>query len=143
MRSVLKDMDTLVDALERKSLLPKATDLVSSLTARKNRMLTPEDPDLRQWSALQGAMVGYERTVYNDKGGRALAVYKSLLEFVDKPPTAEGAHAVIRRMQKYLESGTPVEGAAETLPAGAHREGNDIVSDSGKYIWRNGAWQPK
>jgi len=94
-------------------------------------------------------MVGYERTVYNDKGARALATYKSLLDFVEHPPTAEGAHEVIKRMQGYLAAtaaGGPTPStpkAAPTLPKGAHMEGDDIVSDSGKYIWRDGQWQAR
>lgn len=33
--------------------------------------------------------------------------------------------------------------AAPALPPGAKRVGNDIVSESGKYIWRGGKWQPR
>jgi len=147
MSGVLTDMDGLVDRLDKKGLLPKGTGLLASGAGWANRKMDPNDEDWRQWMALQGAMVGYERTVYNDKGARALATYKSLLDFVENPPTAQGAHDVIKRMRGYLVASAPGAApkgetrTAPTLPKGAHMEGDDIVSDSGVYVWRGGQWQ--
>lgn len=122
MGRVLSDMDAMVDDLNKANMLPKEDGKLSEWSAGARRWSKPNEDTWRQWLALQGAMVGYERQIYDDKGARALSVYKSLLDFVDRPPTAATAHKVIERMRSYL-------GGATSEPAGG--DGWKILTPAG------------
>lgn len=48
------------------------------------------------------------------------------------------------RVQKGAPAGAGTDpGATAGLPKGAHLEGGEIISDSGKYVWKGGAWQAR
>lgn len=47
-----------------------------------------------------------------------------------------------RLSQPWQPGGAPAA-PGPALPPGAKMEGNEIVSESGKFIWRGGAWQPR
>lgn len=122
MDTIITDMKGLAAKLASKGLLPKGDDPMAWAEAKKNRLLKLNDPDWRQWLALQGSMVGFERQVFDDKGARAIAVFQSMLHFVENPPTLEGTNQVLDRMQRYTRAriaGHQVPQAEEIMVGGA------------------------
>jgi hypothetical protein len=93
---VLKEMS---DA----KLLPGGEGAGSSATAWTRRQLKPNADALRKWQALQPGVVGFDRSVLNDMGARAIKAHSGALQFFDSPPTYEGAQAVLKQMREQLE----------------------------------------
>ena len=68
------------------------------------RQLHSKDPDLRLWGDIfQGFGVGYERSIANDIGPRALAAFKGILRFYDEPGTKQGIDQAIKFMQREID----------------------------------------
>jgi hypothetical protein len=71
------------------------------------------------------------RTSYDDQ---VKAIHEATVQMASPTPVAKPQPDAAK---------APVAGGQPAIPKGARREGNDIVSDSGKYIWKDGTWQPR
>lgn len=121
----LDTLDTTANALEQKNYLPRSSagpmgGLLSGNTqpaaAKLNRDLFYNDKDWSTWNQmLQGGGVGFERSVLNDIGPRAMAAFKGIMSFFDNPPTREAVAQASKFMRREIEiargrtPGTPQE----------------------------------
>lgn len=131
----LNQMDLLAHRLEQKGLLARTGDRLSVEQASLKRWMNPGDPDWARWKQEAASIIGFDRTVLDDKGARAFAAFKNQFEFIDHPTTAEATKAVIAQMRQLLT----VAQTGEQPPAQIWRVRDaKNPSRTGRMSWRLG-----
>jgi hypothetical protein len=94
----------------------------SAARSQFNRITNPYDDDwVEMTKVLQGGAVGFERTVHNDIGPRAIAAFKGILSFMEHPAQL----SAITQSTNYMRE------AIRTARGGAPPSNQEIVYRSG------------
>ena len=114
--NVLKEIEALIPEMDKKGFLAKSEGRIPSEAASLRRWMNPSDPTLAKWKSLQGSIVGFDRSVFNDVGARIKSAFEGSLELFDKPYTKEGLTQAIQGYRRILEDSPEAKRALAENP---------------------------
>ena len=118
MRDLIDQTELEATLADNKGFLPKTSAGVlggilggdfSAANAKRVRLMNPNDSNwVNLTKILQGGGVGFERSVMNDIGPRAMAAYQGIMSFYNDPPSLTAikkATSLMRRQIDIAEGG--------------------------------------
>ncbi len=108
----MQKLRILIPRLAAKGYIASENSPVSLLKAYAKRKAYPGDPDLQSFHQLQALMVGFDRGVFDDKGGKAQSTFAAALEFFNSPTTDAAGLAVTEQWQDFINQERASRGGA-------------------------------
>ena len=119
MNDALSRMIELAPRLAQKGYLPSDPGRISLTRAQATRFMKPGDDDWQKWSTLQGNLIGFERTVANDIGPRAMQAFSAIKNFSDNPPPQSAVLGVLTQFKEMVDLARKARQGQSISPAGS------------------------
>ena len=102
MNVAINQMESVLPALQAKGFLPNDVGWYEQARALYIQKKNRNDPDWVKWITNQGALIGIDRSVYNDMGRGGQMMYSAVKEFSEHPPTMEAARAAFAQWREAI-----------------------------------------